>query len=183
MKQQSTKVVISDGGFQQNRGLRTTEGVSNKRHCKRGAIERLAEWFAIQWLMKRCNTNTTLVWLMEINGRALRMMSKFVLGYSHFSLSLCVEIFLYLYVNSFQMTYYDNLINVKGKNNIRGTLFFQGLKLLCPGEMRREPLRCAARCDRWRVIAMMMSTFSFTLCKNVEVGAAGGGRNKKRPAS
>jgi hypothetical protein len=30
MKQQSTKVVISDGGFQQNRGLRTTVGVSNK---------------------------------------------------------------------------------------------------------------------------------------------------------
>jgi hypothetical protein len=48
MKQQSTKVVISDGGFQQNRGLRTTEEVSDKRHCKRGAIERHAEWFAIQ---------------------------------------------------------------------------------------------------------------------------------------
>jgi hypothetical protein len=48
MKQQSTKVVISDGGFQQNRGLRTTVGVSNKWHCKREAIERHAEWFAIQ---------------------------------------------------------------------------------------------------------------------------------------
>jgi hypothetical protein len=33
IKQQSTKakvVLISDGGFQQNRGLRTTVGVSNK---------------------------------------------------------------------------------------------------------------------------------------------------------
>jgi hypothetical protein len=48
MKQHSTKVVISDGGFQQNTGLRTTEEVSDKRHCKRGAIERHAEWFAIQ---------------------------------------------------------------------------------------------------------------------------------------
>jgi hypothetical protein len=30
MKQQSTKVVISDEGFQQNREFRTMEGVSNK---------------------------------------------------------------------------------------------------------------------------------------------------------
>jgi hypothetical protein len=48
MKQSSTKVVISDEGFQQNRGLRTSVGFSNKCHCKRGAIERHAEWLAIQ---------------------------------------------------------------------------------------------------------------------------------------